>query len=694
MLGDAQKVFNPYNSKKSYSSAQNGCMGAPGGSSVLATITSSSDQSAAQSVAQQYANGNECFWIGMRRVNGQFTWDDGTTSDYQNWSPTENKNNACVCLSIAENYKWVTRDCEQTYPYICNRLESGKVWTAQNAIQDEFLQVDLGQIMKVSGVMTQGNPQADEWVSEYKVMFSDKDRSDWHIYMNHEGSDAAFFSGNTNRYTIAEGLFRQPITARFIRVVPTKWAKKISMRIDIVGCKSGDRTDCLDDGNEFAQAGNEFTIDCPADCDKVEPQQVWGTSKYALESSVCQAAIHDGRIASHSGGSVTFKLNAKVPSAGFVGSEQHAIFSEDLALDEDHNQAMIFESDHIGCEAGWKGFRNTCFRIPADHGSTVTWSEAKTICEDQGGWLATIPDLQTKSYLYALIRDNNNLNHIWIGLTDQGHPNYYEKWSNPDATPVTYLNWERNKPSMKTRDPFNCVLVYRASFFYKNDDCSRRTNYMCERPKRPTNHIDTEDEGCKAGWTAYGDRCYLFRADPRIFVQAKIACQDMGAGISMATVYDNGINNWLIGKTAEWIHLSDTHQLWIGIYGDVDYQGGVQTLDYKWTSGEPILYTNWADNNPDITLKCVFPFYMTVLGKKQTFNDCTDKGNPGRILGAFTGNSFWCSADEDFDEHKRFVPCGDDAFYQGCGMIDKTHGTWVTNYGDRAAIHPDDDDQG
>ena len=26
----------------------------------------------------------------------------------------------------------------------------------------------------------------------------------------------------------------------------------------------------------------------------------------------------------------------------------------------------------------------------------------------------------------------------------------------------------------------------------------------------------------------------------------------------MATVYDNGINNWLIGKTAEWIHLSDT----------------------------------------------------------------------------------------------------------------------------------------
>ena len=512
-LQDGQKVFNPYNSKKSYPSAQNGCMASPGGASVLATITSSSDQSAAQSAAQQYANGNECFWIGMKRVNGQYEWDDGTTSDYNNWSPNDNQNNACVCLSVAENYKWVTRDCEQMYPYICNRVESGKVWTAQYADTDQYLQVDLGTIMKVSGIMTQGNPQADEWVSQYTLQFSDKDRNDWKIYLNHDGTDAALFDGNTDRFAISEGILRQPITARFVRVVPTKWEKKISMRIDIIGCKSGDRTDCLDNGDEFVQSGNDFTVDCPADCDKIEPQQVWGTQKYALESSVCQAAIHDGRIAPHSGGSITFKLDAKVPESGFAGSEQHGIFSDDLPLDDDHTQAMIFESDHIGCEAGWKGFRNSCFRIPKDHANVVSWSEAKTICEDEGGWLATVPDKQTKSYLYSIIRNNNNLNHLWIGLTDEGHPNYYEKWSNPDQTPVSYLNWERNKPSMKQRDPFNCVMIYRASFLYKNEDCSRHLNYMCERPKRPTNHIDTEDEGCRAGWSSYGDRCYLFKAD-------------------------------------------------------------------------------------------------------------------------------------------------------------------------------------
>ena len=42
----------------------------------------------------------------------------------------------------------------------------------------------------------------------------------------------------------------------------------------------------------------------------------------------------------------------------------------------------------------------------------------------------------------------------------------------------------------------------------------------------------------------------------KIFVHAKIACRDMGG--SLATVFDNGVNDWLVGKTAEWIHPSDT----------------------------------------------------------------------------------------------------------------------------------------
>ena len=69
--------------------------------------------------------------------------------------------------------------------------------------------------------------------------------------------------------------------------------------------------------------------------------------------------------------------------------------------------------------------------------------------------------------------------------------------------------------------------------------------------------------------------------------------------------------------------------MWIGIYGKSNYG----TIEYKWASGEPILYTNWEHGSPSSTLKCVFPFYMTVLGKKTEFNDCTNKGWPGTLKG-------------------------------------------------------------
>ena len=66
--------------------------------------------------------------------------------------------------------------------------------------------------------------------------------------------------------------------------------------------------------------------------------------------------------------------------------------------------------------------------------------------------------------------------------------------------------------------------------------------------------------------------------------------------------------------------------MWIGIYGKSNYG----TIEYKWASGEPIQYTNWEHGSPSATLKCVFPFYMTILGKRTEFNDCTNKGWPGK----------------------------------------------------------------
>lgn len=126
--------------------------------------------------------------------------------------------------------------------------------------------------------------------------------------------------------------------------------------------------------------------------------------------------------------------------------------------------------------------------------------------------------------------------------------------------------------------------------------------------------------------------------------------------------------------------------MWMGIYGESDFN----SIDYRWDSGEPIVYTNWEKGSPGVTLRCVFPFKMN--GKE--YNECTSDGWPGTIISALGDkNGLWCSADYDFNENKRFIPCSDQAFYQGCGMLSKSahDGQWVTDYGSKVSPRPDPD---
>ena len=83
--------------------------------------------------------------------------------------------------------------------------------------------IDLGSIFKINGILTQGAPEEDAWVMRYQVSFSDKNRDDWNTYMDHDGTSPFTFTGNNDRYSISEGMFRQPITARFIKIFPKLW---------------------------------------------------------------------------------------------------------------------------------------------------------------------------------------------------------------------------------------------------------------------------------------------------------------------------------------------------------------------------------------------------------------------------------------------------------------------------------------
>lgn len=83
---------------------------------------------------------------------------------------------------------------------------------------------------------------------------------------------------------------------------------------------------------------------------------------------------------------------------------------------------------------------------------------------------------------------------------------------------------------------------------------------------------------------------------------------------------------------------------------------------YQWESGDEIVYTHWSDGEPDVTLKCSFPFVY----KGETYYECTTASNPIALL-----DQPWCSLTPVFAGALMYCGNGNP---QGCTYIDDQTG--------------------
>ncbi|CAH1256881.1 MFGE8 [Branchiostoma lanceolatum] len=114
------------------------------------------------------------------------------------------------------------------------RLHSAGAWCANHPVNtNQWLQVDVGAETTVAGVITQGRPVGNQWVTSYKLRFS-RDGTTWSTYLDKLGRDKVF-SGNSDPDTEVRHLFDPAITARYVRFWPQAWNSHISMRVEIMG---------------------------------------------------------------------------------------------------------------------------------------------------------------------------------------------------------------------------------------------------------------------------------------------------------------------------------------------------------------------------------------------------------------------------------------------------------------------------
>ena len=109
-------------------------------------------------------------------------------------------------------------------------LDSGmstKSWRSKTATANQWVQIDLGAVKFVVGVVTQGHLQSDQWVKSYTV--STSTAGDTWLPVN----NAEHFNGNTDKGTRVRNDFAL-VAARYVRIYAQTWQSVIVMRAGVV----------------------------------------------------------------------------------------------------------------------------------------------------------------------------------------------------------------------------------------------------------------------------------------------------------------------------------------------------------------------------------------------------------------------------------------------------------------------------
>ena len=156
------------------------------------------------------------------------------TNDNSNWILNESGNKPDIKeaqwgVGILEDDKYSSStDWNKNHSAKLARLNSEPKfanWSSKKCDENQWLQIDLGDVKTIWGVCTQGRYNLDQWVKSYNLLIS-SDGKNWELI----GSEII---GNNDRDSVENYALSSPILARYIRFQPISWHGWVSMRADV-----------------------------------------------------------------------------------------------------------------------------------------------------------------------------------------------------------------------------------------------------------------------------------------------------------------------------------------------------------------------------------------------------------------------------------------------------------------------------
>ncbi|XP_049584847.1 secretory phospholipase A2 receptor-like [Syngnathus scovelli] len=335
------------------------------------------------------------------------------------------------------------------------RWSSYSCWRPSQDASTSWIQVNLGHVRKVTGIVTQGCPHANH---RSCVDFEIKTSVDGKSWTEHP--DGKFTGG-------AEHQFGSPLSAQYVRILPLEDSVDFGLSFDLLGCARDDAMTCDSTFNSL-HLTKAMTFHCPPKCADSQ-HNVTGTLVYNEDSSVCVAAIHAGVIRNDIGGDCIVMTD--VAKNGFAGSTQNGITS--LKSAESTDQAFTFADGEPRClEESWEEFAGFCYKAFEDK---KHWADAQAVCRKLGANLVSIlSEMEQKWVKKASDIDTSDM---WTGLNDLSVLGMFE-WS--DHHEVTFTDWAPEEPKNLEKD---CVAMSQKTGRWKQMSCELPNSFMCKMPK-------------------------------------------------------------------------------------------------------------------------------------------------------------------------------------------------------------------
>ncbi|MGH0131417.1 UNVERIFIED_CONTAM: hypothetical protein FKN15_046470, partial [Acipenser sinensis] len=276
-----------------------------------------------------------------------------------------------------------------------------------------------------------------------------------------------------------------------------------------------------------------------------------------------------------------------------------------------------------GCETFWDKdpMTNSCYQF--NFQSTLSWSEARVSCQQQGADLLSINEIHEQTYINdqpdnseeescGVIRtetsgrwQNKNcemalpyvckkkpntaqntttdVDELWIGLNDGKQQMNFE-WS--DGTQVLFTYWHPFEPNNFGNNREDCVTIWGPEGRWNDSPCNMTLPSICKKEGRQTDKKE-EDHECEKGWKWHSPSCYWLGEELLSFEEARKACSIKESNLVTIT------NRFEQAFVSSLVYRRTNDLIWTALH---DQNG---TGSFRWLSGDEVMYTNWNRDQPE-----------------------------------------------------------------------------------------------